>query len=631
MFAKLKPLNVKVTTIDAELEFAIQGNTTGRQLFDQVVKTIGLREVWYFGLQHLDSKDEYTWLKLNRKVATQDVKKTDPLLFRFRAKFFPEDVAEELIEPITQRLFFLQVKESIVSDEFYCPPETAVLLASYACQAKYSDYTQQFMTRGFLAHDRVLPMRIKEQHSLTDMQWEDKIVHWYKEHKNMLREEAMTFYLKIAQDLEMYGVSYFEIKNKRGTDLWLGIDALGLNIYQKDDRLTPKIGFPWCEIRNISFSDKKFTIKPIDKKSPDFVFFVSRLRTNKRILALCMGNHELYMRRRKPDTIEVQQMKAQAKEERMQKVAEKERLQLEMEAREAAESRIRELEAQLASRQTSPLQEDRPDSPSTHMDALERRIHELQSQLATQSLERKELEMEKQQATEDKRRLSQENESLRKQLLALQEVNNNTVADIPITNGLKDTPSRSQSQSDSLDAGVKASRYMQTSSAVKEDQINTEDVRAIVPIEEVPPFEVPSLFEDEVVLNSKNDLQPLDNGDIISFTRSEMEYQKVGNGVSPDSSSEMNTRSAHHEFGVIKGPGQRSEEHRQSLMHKDMNLRDQLQRLSKELRESRRQGGWYAEDLRHEANIAHGVDKFKTLRQIRQGNTKKRVDEFESM
>ena len=51
----------------------------------------------------------------------------------------------------------------------------------------------------------------------------------------------------------------------------------------------------------------------------DFVFYASRLRINKRILALCMGNHELYMRRRKPDTIEVQQMKAQAREERQAK------------------------------------------------------------------------------------------------------------------------------------------------------------------------------------------------------------------------------------------------------------------------------------------------------------------------
>ena len=115
----------------------------------------------------------------------------------------------------------------------------------------------------------------------------------------------MMEYLKIAQDLEMYGVNYFDIKNKKGTELWLGVDALGLNIYEKEDRLTPKIGFPWSEIRNISFNDRKFVIKPIDTKAPNFVFFAPRLRINKRILTLCMGNHELYMRRRKPDTIEV--------------------------------------------------------------------------------------------------------------------------------------------------------------------------------------------------------------------------------------------------------------------------------------------------------------------------------------
>lgn len=57
--------------------------------------------------------------------------------------------------------------------------------------------------------------------------------------------------------------------------------------------------------------------------SQDFVFYAPRLRINKRILQLCMGNHELYMRRRKPDTIEVQQMKAQAREEKHQKQLER--------------------------------------------------------------------------------------------------------------------------------------------------------------------------------------------------------------------------------------------------------------------------------------------------------------------
>lgn len=41
---------------------------------------------------------------------SQDVKKENPLQFKFRAKFYPEDVAEELIQDITLRLFYLQVR-----------------------------------------------------------------------------------------------------------------------------------------------------------------------------------------------------------------------------------------------------------------------------------------------------------------------------------------------------------------------------------------------------------------------------------------------------------------------------------------------------------------------------------------
>ncbi|CAH1226541.1 RDX [Branchiostoma lanceolatum] len=342
-----KTVNVRVTTMDAELEFAIQTNTTGKQLFDQVVKTIGLREIWFFGLQYVDSKGYSTWLKLNKKVMSQDVRKENPLQFKFRAKFYPEDVSEELIQEITQRLFFLQVKDAILTDEVYCPPETSVLLASYAVQAKYGDHNKEVHKAGFLANDRLLPQRVIDQHKMTRDQWEERITNWYTEHNGMLREDAMMEYLKIAQDLEMYGVNYFEIKNKKGTQLWLGVDALGLNIYEYDDKLTPKIGFPWSEIRNISFNDKKFVIKPIDKKAPDFQFFAPRLRINKRILALCMGNHELYMRRRKADTIEVQQMKAQAREEKHQKQMERAELARQKTLREREERQRLELEERL--------------------------------------------------------------------------------------------------------------------------------------------------------------------------------------------------------------------------------------------------------------------------------------------
>lgn len=45
---------------------------------------------------------------------SQDVKKENPLQFKFRAKFYPEDVAEELIQDITLRLFYLQVYLKII-------------------------------------------------------------------------------------------------------------------------------------------------------------------------------------------------------------------------------------------------------------------------------------------------------------------------------------------------------------------------------------------------------------------------------------------------------------------------------------------------------------------------------------
>lgn len=44
------------------------------------------------------------------QVLEQEVPKDSPITFHFLAKFFPEKVEEELVQEITQHLFFLQVK-----------------------------------------------------------------------------------------------------------------------------------------------------------------------------------------------------------------------------------------------------------------------------------------------------------------------------------------------------------------------------------------------------------------------------------------------------------------------------------------------------------------------------------------
>lgn len=574
-----KPVNVRVTTMDAELEFAIQASTTGKQLFDQVVKTIGLREIWFFGLQYLDNKGYVTWLKLNKKVLSQDVKKENPLLFKFRAKFYPEDVAEELIQEITLRLFYLQVKSVILTDEIYCPPETSVLLASYAVQAKYGDYSVDLHKPGCLSSDKLLPQRVMDQHKLSKDQWDERITNWWAEHKELPREDAMMEYLKIAQDLEMYGVNYFEIKNKKGTELWLGVDALGLNIYEKEDKLTPKIGFPWSEIRNISFNDRKFVIRPIDKKAPDFVFFAPRLRINKRILALCMGNHELYMRRRKPDTIEVQQMKAQAQEEKLSRKQEREKLRKETEAREIAEKkqqeyaeRLRQMQDEMEKRQKELLEaqdtirrlEDQLRLVQAAKEEFERKQRELEDMM-------KKLENDKMMEAEEKIRLEEDIRAKQVEVQRMQEEVN-----------IKDEETRR------LQEEVEDARRRQE-----------EATAALVAASSTPQHHHVMEAEDD----GEND-EALANGELgAELTCHENEDEDLF----------------------------RREEQRSTEVSKKKALGDQLEILSKELSLMKDDAKLTRNDMLHQENVRQGRDKYKTLREIRKGNTKRRVDQFENM
>ncbi|XP_021693568.1 moesin/ezrin/radixin homolog 1 isoform X1 [Aedes aegypti] len=593
MVASGKMMNVRVTTMDAELEFAIQQSTTGKQLFDQVVKTIGLREVWFFGLQYTDSKGDLTWIKLYKKtgsmpfsrwVMSQDVQKGDPLQFKFRAKFYPEDVAEELIQDITLRLFYLQVKNAILSDEIYCPPETSVLLASYAVQARHGDYNKTTHVPGFLVNDRLLPQRVIDQHKMSKDEWENSITTWWQEHRGMLREDAMMEYLKIAQDLEMYGVNYFEIRNKKGTELWLGVDALGLNIYEKDDRLTPKIGFPWSEIRNISFNDRKFIIKPIDKKAPDFVFFAPRVRINKRILALCMGNHELYMRRRKPDTIDVQQMKAQAREEKNAKQQEREKLQLALAARERAEKKQQEYEDRLRT-----MQEEMERSQANLIEAQEM-IRRLEDQLKQLQFAKDELE-------------ARQNE-LQVMIKRLEESKNMEVAE-------------RQKLEDEIRAKQEEVQKIQEEVSVKD----TETKRLQEEVEEARRKQVKRKNEAAAALLAATTTPNHHHVDEEEEDNEEELTNGAENGTSRDYSKDFDTDEH------IKDPV----EERRTLAERNERLHDQLKALKQDLALSRDDTMETANDKIHRENVRQGRDKYKTLREIRKGNTKRRVDQFENM
>ncbi|XP_044586319.1 moesin/ezrin/radixin homolog 1 isoform X3 [Cotesia glomerata] len=506
---------------------------------------------------------------------SQEVKKENPLQFKFRAKFYPEDVAEEIIQDITLRLFYLQVKNAILTDEIYCPPETSVLLASYAVQARHGDFQKVIHIPGFLANDRLLPQRVMDQHKMSKEEWESSITTWWQEHRGMLREDAMMEYLKIAQDLEMYGVNYFEIRNKKGTELWLGVDALGLNIYEKDDKLTPKIGFPWSEIRNISFNERKFIIKPIDKKAPDFVFFAPRVKINKRILVLCMGNHELYMRRRKPDTIDVQQMKAQARDEKIAKQQQREKLQLEIAARERAEKKQLEYEERLR-------------SMSEEMDRRQAELNEAQEIIRRLEDQLKQLQAAK-----------EELEDRQKELTVMMEK-------------LERSQEMEAAERAKLEQEIRAKRE-EVSRIQLEVEVKDAEARRLQ--EEV---EVARLRQEEADRAFQANSTPYHH-----HVQENEDGEDEGEDEQPhnDATKDLTTDES------IIDPV----EERRTLAERNERLHDQLKALKQDLAQSRDETKETTMDKIHRENVRQGRDKYKTLREIRKGNTKRRVDQFENM
>lgn len=309
----------------------------------------------------------------------QGVKKDGLLKFDFKFKTFPENVVDEVIQDSTLKLLYLQVKEEILNEGIYCPAEKCVLLASYQVQAKYLDYNTEEHAPGYLANDKLLPKTIIDQHKLSMEEWEEKISAFHKQHLATSREEAMVEYLKIAQDLEMFGISYFPVRNDKGTDVLLGVDALGINIYEKSNKLAPKISFPWSEIKKITPKNDKFKIALNDKNSQAFVVTTVEPKSAKKIQDMSDSNHQMYIRRRRPDGLEVQQMKAQKKEEAKNRAKEREALKREIRAREEMEkSREETLVKYKALQEEMVKYKDDLDEARRTIDELEKQLRETQ-------------------------------------------------------------------------------------------------------------------------------------------------------------------------------------------------------------------------------------------------------------
>lgn len=540
-----KELSVTITTPICELNPVVPHNATVADLFNSIRSSILLRELWYFGLQY-ESKGVMRYADRKKKVTACANSDVHQLKFRLRPRFYPKDVSE-LIEDITRKLFYYEVKEQIISGQVYCPGEIAILLASYQAVVCHGKYDPNFHKPGYLAIKSCIPAHIHETHKLSNEQWEKSISAWHAKHGHMMEADAITEYLKIAQDLDMYGVTYYSVKNKNKTPLWLGISPDGLNFYEHKNKLTAIMGLPWGEIKHVSFFRTKFTVKPIERGTECLEFYCESTVDRDEIFSCCTGNRSVHsLRRDFSSSADIQQMMAQAKEVQLTREAERNRLTAEQAAREAAERQVLNLQHALHEQQKA------FERSQAMLTTYQQKVKELEEQLEEERKARLELETMQ-------HRLKEVNEHLERESTA----------------------------------------------SAEERAILVAQKEAVM---------------DEI--RRQQELISLQEGEKLRLEAEILEANRV---------RELNESEKSDEHEVQFPEDSRIEEVRDARTTTDIDYAKQLELLRKELDAVKDKEKLHEVDILYDENLRQGIDKYRTLRQIRQGNTKKRAEQFESL